>query len=77
VLRAIHAREDAVDKLRACCNKINAAVGGGATGGMLLPSDPLGRLFYRCGLELIVFCSGEPSAMGCKENICICYGRVC
>jgi hypothetical protein len=49
VLHAIHAREDAVDKLRACWNKVNAAVGAGGTGGLLLPSDPLGRLFYRWG----------------------------
>ncbi|WIA38646.1 hypothetical protein OEZ86_001956 [Tetradesmus obliquus] len=47
VLRAVHAREDAVDKLRACCAKVSAALGAGGPGSMLLPSDPLGRLFYR------------------------------
>lgn len=47
MLRAVHAREDAVDKLRACCAKVSAALGAGGPGSMLLPSDPLGRLFYR------------------------------
>jgi hypothetical protein len=41
LLKSIKGREDAIDKLKACCNKI------GTSDAVLLPTDPMFRLFFR------------------------------
>ena len=48
VLKAIKAREETLDRLRAAAAKLDASFGGAAPL-VLSQTDPLVRLFLRCG----------------------------
>ena len=47
VLKAIKAREDAVEKLHTCCEKLESCAAGSQGMQHVLSTDPLVQLFFR------------------------------